>query len=103
MMTYSLDANHTEIVEAFEKLGCKVVDNAKVKRHEPNQLDVWVGFPNPLGGLGMWVWVEIKTPDGKLRPGQQEMIAVCENMALPVEVVRNTRDVERVWQKYQTW
>lgn len=104
-MVYHLDANHKEIVEAFQKLGCVVVDNAKVKRDEPDQLDIWVGvrrdYADFLGSV--WIWVEIKTESGTIRQGQQRTIAACEAAELPVEVVRNIADVERVWRKYQEW
>jgi hypothetical protein len=99
-MTYSLDANHHDLNRDAMRLGIIVVDNAKVKRHEPDQLDVWWGIPNPYGGSGVWVWVEYKTPGGELRLGQERRIMECREAGLPVEVVRDTADVERVYNKY---
>ena len=98
--TYRLDANHQDLNRAAMTLGIIVVDNAKVKRNEPDQLDVWWGIPNPYGGPGIWVWVEYKTEAGKLRPGQERRISYCQAAGLPVEVVRDTTDIERVYNKY---
>ena len=98
---YKLDANHHELNQAARKLGFVVIDNAKVKRDEPDQLDVWWGLPNPYGRPGVWIWVEYKTIKGELRPGQRRRITECEQAGLPVEVVRNTADVERVYHEYR--
>lgn len=55
------DANHGEITEAFEALGCTVHDT-----HE-----VGGGFPDIVVGLvGVNVLVEIKTANGKLEGSQ---------------------------------
>jgi len=97
---YNLDSNHKAIITAAQTLGIIVVDNAKVKRYEPGQLDTWWGFPNPYGGPGLWVWVEIKTETGTLNPPQQRNIADCNEAGLPVEVIRTTEDIERVYVKY---
>ena len=101
-MTYNLDSNHADIVKAFRDFGAmvKIVDNAKVKRREPGQLDLWVGLVNPYGQIGVWIWVEVKTATGKLRAEQLDNINDCEDKGLPVEVVRSTADVERVYHKY---
>lgn len=101
-MTYNLDSNHADIVNAFKDFGqmVMIVDNAKVKRHESGQLDLWIGFVNPLGNIGIWVWVEVKTDEGKLRPAQQDNINECLDKGLPVEIVRSTADVERIYHKY---
>ena len=99
-MIYNLDLNHDEIVTAFETLGCIVIDNAKTKRYEPGQLDLWVGLPNPYGGLAVWVWVEVKTSTGALRAEQKKTIADCKEAGLPVEVIRSTADIEAMYHKY---
>lgn len=99
-MPYKLDSNHQEIIEAFQKLGCKVVDNAKVKRQESGQLDLWVGMPNVYSGLGIWIWVEVKTESGQLRSSQSTNIQEALDKGLPVEVVKNIADVEAVHQNY---
>ncbi|MBT8113723.1 MAG: hypothetical protein KJO47_08600 [Gammaproteobacteria bacterium] len=56
------DANHAEITQAFEKLGCKVVDLSHVGRCP----DILVGhqFGNEL--------VEIKTEKGTFTKAQKE-------------------------------
>lgn len=101
-MTYNLDSNHADIVNAFRDFGqmVMIVDNAKVKRYEAGQLDLWVGFVNPSGNIGIWVWVEVKTIDGKIRPEQRDTIAECLDKGLPVEIVRSTADVEKMYHKY---
>lgn len=99
-MTFKLDANHQEIVQAFEKLGAYVVDNAQVKRNETGQLDVWVGFQNPYGEIGLWIWCEIKTDEGELTTAQETKVNQCIEMSLPVEVVRSVADVERVYHRW---
>ena len=97
---YKLDENHKEIVEAFEKLGCLVIDNAKVERYEAGQLDLFVGLQNPYTPMGIWIWVEIKTDAGELTKGQKIMIIHCTEINLPVEVVRSVADVENVYYRW---
>ena len=99
-MSYQLDANHKDIIAAFEQLGCLVIDNAKVKRYEPSQLDIWVGMLNHYTNTGLWLWVEIKTPAGQLRPGQATRIAECHDKGLTAVVVRTVADVEVLYNKY---
>ncbi|MCP4363528.1 MAG: hypothetical protein GY796_36480 [Chloroflexi bacterium] len=101
MMPYNLDENHNDIVQALQWMGgSKIIDNARVKRDEKGQLDLWWGLPNPHGGPGIWIWVEVKTESGNLTEKQEENINDCESLRLPVEVIRNTADVERVYKKY---
>lgn len=97
---YKLDENHKQIVEAFEELGCLVIDNAKVERKEAGQLDIWVGLQNPYSPMGFWIWVEIKTDVGELTKAQETSVIQCTEMGLPVEVVRNTVDVENVYYRW---
>lgn len=97
---YSLDANHYELTQAAEHLGFIVIDNARVKRLEPGQLDCWWGIPNPTGGPGVWVWVEYKTAAGQLRAAQVDTVQTCAAAGLPVEVVRTIDDVIAVYHKY---
>ena len=97
---YNLDENEPELTTAAKTLGIIVVDNDKVQRDEPDQLDKWWGIPNPYDGPGIWVWVEYKTEDGALRPGQARKIAEVQDAGLPVELVRNTADIERIYFKY---
>lgn len=104
-MPFKLDANHLDIVKAFEQLGCKVIDNAKVKRAEAGQLDIWVGFSNPYEGEGRWVYVEIKTETGQLTTSedgnsQTKTVQDCLDRGLPVAVVRSTFDVEVLYHFY---
>lgn len=101
MMVYKLDENHNELNRAALTLGIVVIDNAKVKRSEPDQLDVWWGIPNPYDGPGVWVWVEYKTETGKLRPGQARRIEEIKEAGLPVELIRNVVDVVEVFEKYR--
>jgi hypothetical protein len=100
MTTYHLDANHHELSIAAQTLGMIVIDNAQVKRAEPGQLDCWWGLPNPYGGPAVWIWVEYKSETGRLRPEQQARMIECLRASLPVEIVRSTADVERVYRKY---
>lgn len=99
-MTYKLDANHSDIVDALLRCGFIVEDNARVERDEPDQLDLWAGLPNPCGGLGIWIYIEIKTPTGIIRPGQQRKIEDCQAAGLPVEVIRTTDEVIEIYHKY---
>ena len=99
-MTYKLDSNHNEIVLIAQQLGIKIVDNAMVKRQEPGQLDVWFGITNAETGAGVWVWVEIKTVTGNIRPSQQESINDCQVRGLPQAVVRTVDDVLMLFEKY---
>ena len=82
------DANHREIAQAFERLGCFVFDTSAVGG----------GYPDIVAATGEDVlMVEIKTPKGKLTnqqidfirrwPGTIHIISTVEQVA---ELVRKT-------------
>lgn len=56
------DANHGELTEIFESLGCTVLDLSMVGSDCPDVL---------IGLCGVNVLVEIKSKGGKLEPGQE--------------------------------
>ena len=59
------DANHAEIVEAYERLFCSVFEADTVG----------FGFPDLVVGIsGVTCLVEIKTPDGVLEATQERFI-----------------------------
>ncbi len=97
---YKLDSNHKEIVYMAEQLGILIVDNAMVKRHEPNQLDVWFGITHPETGAGIWIWIEIKTETGIIRLSQQEKIGDCKLRGLPVRVIRDVDDLMELFNEH---
>jgi len=81
------DANHVPIVNAFEKLGCGVVDLSDVGRGVPDLL-VWAS--------GLWHLVDIKNPEtgyGKrgLNPRQKKWAE--EWRGGPVYLVYTVADV----------
>lgn len=59
------DGNHGEIVAEYEKLYCLVKDTHKVSGFG----DIVVRIPTKRGAVVNIV--EIKTPDGKLKPAQE--------------------------------
>jgi hypothetical protein len=77
------DANHEEIVVAYEALYCSVVDLHTVGGGCP---DILVG----CGGISELV--EIKTQDGDLEPNQVTFAKHWRGN--PVRIVRNDADVE---------
>ena len=74
-----LDLNHAEIVQAFERLGAKVLSLAPMGKGVP---DLIVNFRNRLR------FVEVKSKNGKLTPAQEEFMSDW-----PVSVVRSVDDV----------
>ncbi len=100
MSTYKLDSNHNPLNLVAQNLGVFVVDNAKVKRAEKGQLDCWWGITNARTGVGVWVWIEFKTPGGKLKPEQLENLEWCRQKGLPAEVIRTEGDVLKAYERY---
>ncbi len=100
MPTYNLDANHTEIADAFRQLGCRVMDLAKAKHYTAGTLDLVVGIPS-IYGQGTNVVVEVKTEDGRLSESQREVVDDWREAGLPVEVVRNLDDVAELVARYR--
>jgi hypothetical protein len=81
-----LDANHREIVRAFESMGCCVLSLAAVGK----------GCPDILTRInGQLVLVEIKGAKGKLTDDQVRFHAAWEP-----EIVRSVEEACRVFQKY---
>ena len=85
-MSYAhrIDANQTELVQAFERLGCSVIDLSSVGSGCP---DLAVSV------CKVTVLVEIKTEDGTLEPSQIRFHR--ENKSW-IETARNLEDVEDI-------
>lgn len=75
-----LDANHGEIKRAFERMGCDVIDLSKVGGSVPDLLV-------RARAIDKWILVEVKTPKGRIKPGQKEFAE-----RWPVTVVRSVED-----------
>lgn len=99
-MPYNLDANHTEIVNDFLRLGCAVAEIARGNTHIAGWPDLVVGIPRHAEGDGVIIWVEVKAEGGDLGVAQTEFRQVWD--LWPVEVARNTEDVERIYSQYGT-
>ena len=57
------DANHPEVVDALEKIGCTVHDASVMGG----------GFPDlVVGKQGLTMLIEVKTDKGRLKEGQQK-------------------------------
>jgi hypothetical protein len=78
------DFNHAEIAQAFEKLGCDVLDLSRVGGGCPDLLI-------RVRAIDLWRLVEIKTEKGRLKPAQKEFAS-----RWPVFVVRTLDDVLEV-------
>ena len=74
------DANQVDIVRAFERMGCEVLDLSGVGSGCP---DLLVRVP----AIGLWMLVEVKTPKGRIKPGQAEFAT-----RWPVSIVRSIDD-----------
>lgn len=99
MPVYNLDANHHDIVEAFQKCACMVAELAKSKSDVPGIPDLLVGIPDHVGREFRLVLVEVKTQEGRLTSDQRRFFA--EWVDYPVHVVRTIDDVVRVIRQYQ--
>ena len=79
------DANQDEVVKALEKIGCSVYDAHRIGGGLP---DLIVGY------RGLTMLVEVKTPKGKLREGQEQWIREWRGFTC---VVRSPEDaIEKV-------
>lgn len=79
------DSNHSEIIEAYEKLGVCVLDLSKVAELTRP------GCPDLLCSLMGHTWLsETKTGTGVLNPAQ---VTFMRDWKGPVRVVRNVQDV----------
>jgi len=65
---YNKDANHDEIKQILIDAHLSVYDTARVGQDFP---DLVVGGYHQIYGIPYNALIEIKTLDGKLRPGQQ--------------------------------
>jgi hypothetical protein len=79
MFARRIDANQSEIVAAARKAGASVLDLHNVGRDCPDILVGWNGNINLL--------VEVKSPRGRLSPGQKRFIR--DWRGYPVYVVRS--------------
>ena len=61
------DANHAEIVKAFEKMGCSVIDVSMA----PVGFDILVGY----GGLTFGVTMPVEIKDGTKPPSARKLTA----------------------------
>ena len=96
MTTYSLDANHNDIVQRFRQYHCPVDEIARSQTSIEGIPDITVGIRAPQTGYSSIIKVEIKTPGSDLRPTQK---AHFENWhGLPVFRVDNFDEVDAlVW------
>lgn len=78
------DANHVELKQAFEKLGCWVWDMSGVGGGFPDLLIVKNRQP---------MLIEIKTPKGRTKKTQTDFAADCP---LPCAIVRDVAGVETI-------
>lgn len=84
MRAHRVDANQSEIVAAFERLGCSVIDLSAVGGGVP---DLAVSV------FRQTVFVEVKTPVGELEPSQ---VRFHRESKAWIEVARDMADVERI-------
>lgn len=82
----SKDANHDEIVKAFEAIGCNVFD----VHHVPGFVDLVVG------SIGRTFLVEIKNVDGKDRMSPKQQTFHRDWRGGQPWTVRNAEDVYRL-------
>jgi hypothetical protein len=84
------DANHTEVIEAYEALGCSVLDLSRVAElTQP-------GCPDLLVAWNGQTWLsETKTEVGALNPAQAHFI---EEWKGDIVIVRSVEDVFTVVQ-----
>lgn len=75
------DENEPLLVEFLRRSGCIVR-----LLSAPDLPDLLVGYQ------GRWVLLEVKMPDGRLKPGQELFLNACQVMGLPAEVVRSVED-----------
>jgi len=81
------DANQASIVEALEKIGCRVYDIDK-------PVDLLVEF------RGVWVVLEVKTKKGKLEKSQKRFFEKVKAPAFIVrDVVEATAAVQMAWRR----
>lgn len=81
-LAHRTDANHAQIVKAFEQLGCTVF----------SAHTVGAGFPDlVIGCNGRTLLVEIKTERGELTKAQREFITAWNGDT--VHIVCDTDDV----------
>ena len=80
-----LDANHSEIVEAYERLGVAVVDLSRVAELSRP------GLPDLLCSLHGQTWLtEVKTDTGELSDAQRHFAELWKGQ---IHVVRTVDDV----------
>lgn len=88
------DDNHSEIREALRAVGCLVFDAGDVGGDFP---DLVAGGLNRKTMQPMIALIEVKTPTGKVRPGQRAFIREWQREGLPVFVVRSVDDALAVF------
>jgi len=86
------DANQIEIVNHFLSLGCKVQDLSQVGG---GCFDLLVGIPTPTGLI--LKFVEVKSMEGKLNPGQK---LFAKEWTGANHLVRTIKDVDCLVRSY---
>lgn len=88
-----VDSNHAEMKGAFQRLGCSVLDLSRVGSSVP---DLLIAF----GCVA--VLVEVKTPKGRVKPGQEAFrrewggwAAIARDMADVEGIVARMREIHR--------
>ena len=85
--TGNADANQPAIIEALEKIGCKVYDIDR-------PVDLLVEF------RGLWVLMEVKTKKGTLKDSQKRFF---EKVKAPAFIVRDieeaTAAIQTAWRR----
>lgn len=90
-----VDANHSEIVDAYEKMGVAVLDLSKVAELTKP------GCPDLLCSLHGYTWLsETKTEDGDLNDAQKHFISLWKG---DVHVVRTVGEVVKVVSIYKAF
>ena len=84
---YNKDANHDEIKTDLEWCGIRVFDSASVGNGFP---DLVAGGIHRVTYVPQIVLLEVKTKDGKLRPGQKAFLD--DWYGLPVYVVQTSAE-----------
>jgi len=56
----------------------------------------WTGLPDLLVFIPEMIFLEVKTPTGKLSPNQKDFQQFCDKARVPYHVVRSIDDVQQI-------